>query len=95
LAKAVLVNVIVKQCRFEVCSLAGADSSCMADLGNTLKDCLFERTEFRAAGLGHRGSRYQHWRFEKCDFRRASFIRPEIDEDELEIVDRVIRGLEA
>jgi uncharacterized protein YjbI with pentapeptide repeats len=85
-------NLWLQDCFFDHCSFERADCSNMAEQGNTFADCTFDRTEFRGAGLGYRGSRYRSCLFKRCDFSRASFIRAEFDD--CQFIDCKLNGMD-
>jgi len=75
---------ILKQLWFESCLFFEATFDRVAlnglsDINNTFRRCSFDRSNFRKAKIGYRGSRFNECHFMRCDFLQAGFIRPEFD----------------
>ncbi|MBL7953629.1 MAG: pentapeptide repeat-containing protein [Flavobacteriales bacterium] len=74
-----------KGARIELCTFTdslweGVDLTDFVESGSTYFGCHFAKCSFQAALIGYRGSRFVQCTFVQCDFKSASFIRPEFDD---------------
>jgi hypothetical protein len=82
----------VENCVFENVRFDAADLSGLADHGNRFQQCVFDRTKFRVAVLGYKGTEYEGCRFSNADFSRTAFIRPEFND--CQFVNCKLRGVD-
>ena len=69
----------IENCVFENALFEAVDLSGLADHGNRFQQCVFDKTNFRIAVLGYKGTEYEACRFARADFARTAFIRPEFN----------------
>ena len=72
-------NAWIEGCQFDDTIFDKAFFEGVRDHGNQFSNCSFIKTNFRCAGIGHKGTSYQNCLFEKCKFAKTGFVRAEYD----------------
>jgi len=80
LGAATLSGTWIEACSFENVAFDDVAAIKVADHGNRFIECAFVGTNLKEAALGYRGSQFVRSTFVEADFRRAVFIRPEMDD---------------
>lgn len=70
-------NCWLENLKFENCYFYKVDLSQISDHNNTFINCNFVECNFNGAGIGYKGSKIISSKFEKCNFTRTIFNRPE------------------
>jgi len=70
----------IERCTFENVRSDEAAWKNVAEHGSTFAECMFNKTNFRDAILGYKGSHFRRCRFTNANFQKAQFIRPEFDD---------------
>ncbi len=79
LSFSIVGDALVENCYFENVVFDKTDMRQFGDFGNRFLHCQFNKTDFAAAFIGYKGSKYIECEFSNAKFNRTSFIRPEFD----------------
>lgn len=80
LSKAQFREARIGLCTFTDSLWKAADLRGFVESGSKYCNCQFINCSIRGAIVGHRGSQFALCKFLKCNFNRASFIRPQFDD---------------
>jgi hypothetical protein len=80
LSASTLSGAWIEACSFENVTFNDVAAVKVADHGNRFVECAFVGTSLKEAAIGYRGSQFVRSTFVEADFRRAVFIRPEVDD---------------
>jgi uncharacterized protein YjbI with pentapeptide repeats len=82
----------IEACLFENVRFNGAQLKNIKDHDNEFTGCSFSRASFFGAGIGFKGSKYNHCVFENANFKQAVFIRAEMNH--CAFIDCMLKGVD-